>query len=52
MIKLISYKTLFIITTVLDLDIHQMNVKTAFLYNDINEKIYVEQSHELSNGID
>lgn len=36
------YKTIFAITAVLDLEIEQLDMKTAFLYNNINEKIYIE----------
>ena len=42
-IKLISYKLLFIIVVANDLKIEQIDVKMAFLYGDINTKIYVEQ---------
>ena len=38
-----SYKLLFAIAAANDLEIEQMDVKTAFLYGDINAKIYVEQ---------
>ena len=41
--KPISYKLLFAIAAVYDLKIEQMDVKTAFLYGDINTKIYIEQ---------
>jgi hypothetical protein len=42
-VKPISYKLLFTITAVNDLKIKQMDIKTAFLYSDINTKIYIEQ---------
>ena len=38
-----SYKLLFAIAAAHDLKIKQIDVKTAFLYGDINTKIYVEQ---------
>ena len=38
-----SYKLLFIIAAVNDLKIEQMDIKTAFLYGDIDTKIYIEQ---------
>ena len=38
-----SYKLLFIIAVVNDLKIKQMDIKTAFLYSNINTKIYIEQ---------
>lgn len=47
-----SYKALFAIAAALDLEIHQMDVKTAFLYSDIDEEVYVEQPEGLDNGTD
>lgn len=41
-IKPISYKALFAIAAALGLKIEQIDVKTAFLYSDINHEIYVE----------
>ena len=41
-IKLISYKALFIIAIAKNLKIKQMNVKIIFLYKDINEKVYIK----------
>ena len=38
-----SYKLLFIIVAVNDFKIEQIDVKTAFLYSNINTKIYIEQ---------
>ena len=38
-----SYKLLFIITAVNNLEIKQIDIKTAFFYSDINTKIYIEQ---------
>jgi hypothetical protein len=38
-----SYKLLFAITVVNNLKIKQIDVKTAFLYSNINTKIYIEQ---------
>jgi hypothetical protein len=43
MVKLISYKLLFTLTVVYDLEIEQINVKTAFLYDEINADIYIKQ---------
>lgn len=42
-VKPMSYKALFAIAASLDLEIEQMDVKTAFLYGEINEDIYIEQ---------
>jgi hypothetical protein len=43
MIKSMSYKTMYVIIVVNDWEIEQMNVKIAFLYDKIHEKIYVTQ---------
>lgn len=40
--KSISYKAIFAIVVTLDLKIERLDIKTAFLYDNINEKIYVE----------
>jgi hypothetical protein len=42
-VKPISYKALFAIAAALDLEIKQINVKTAFLYSLIKETIFVKQ---------
>lgn len=42
-VKPMSYKALFAIAAARDHEIHQMDVKTAFLYGDVEEEIYVEQ---------
>ena len=41
-VKLMSYKTIFAIAAANDWDVEQMNVKTAFFYGNVNEKIYVK----------
>ena len=38
-----TIRTLFAIAAGLGLRVHHMDVKTAFLYGDLNEEIYVEQ---------
>ena len=45
MVKFISYKVIFVIAAVNDWDVEQMNVKTVFLYNYVDEEIYVKVSH-------
>lgn len=40
--KLISYKALFALAAALDMEIKQMDIKTAFLYGKVDEDIYVE----------
>ena len=49
-VKPMSYKAMFAIAAALDLEIHQIDVKTAFLYRDIDEEIYVEQLTGLEDG--
>ncbi|KAJ5283470.1 hypothetical protein N7505_001450 [Penicillium chrysogenum] len=49
-VKPMSYKALFAIGAALDLEIEQMDVKTAFLYGDIDHEIYVEQPHHMTDG--
>jgi hypothetical protein len=48
-VKPMSYKALFAIGAALDLEIEQMDVKTAFLYGDIDHEIYVEQPHHMTD---
>lgn len=43
-VKPMSYKALFAIAASLDLEIEQMDVKTAFLYGLLDEDVYVEQA--------
>jgi hypothetical protein len=38
-----SYKLLFALTAAYDLEIEQIDVKTAFLYGEIDADIYIEQ---------
>jgi len=49
-VKPMSYKALFAIAAALDLEIEQMDVKTAFLYGEIDHEIYVEQPHHITDG--
>ncbi len=42
-VKPMSYKALFAIASALDLEIEQLDVRTAFLYGAIDEEIFVEQ---------
>lgn len=44
-----SYKALFAIAAALNLEIEQMDVKTAFLYGAVQEDIFVEQPHGLND---
>lgn len=49
-VKPMSYKALFAIAAALDYEIEQMDVKTAFLYGDVEEEIYVEQPTGYEEG--
>ena len=49
-VKPMSYKAIFAIAAALDLELEQMDVKTAFLYGDIEEEVYVEQPPEFEDG--
>lgn len=42
-VKPMSYKALFAIASALNYEIEQMDVKTAFLYGNVNDEVYVEQ---------
>ena len=46
-----SYKTLFIISALHNLNVQQMNIVTAFLLNFLNETIYVKQSYYFIKGL-
>jgi hypothetical protein len=48
-VKPMSYKALFALAAAHDLELEQMDVKTAFLYGDIEEEIYVEQPPEVGD---
>jgi hypothetical protein len=45
-----SYKALFAIAASLDLEIEQMNVKTASLYGTLEEEIFVQQPEGFHDG--
>ena len=49
-VKPMSYKALFAIAAALDYEIEQMDVKTAFLYGNVEEEIYVEQPTGYEEG--
>ena len=44
-IKLQTYKTLFVLAAHYDLKVNQMNITTAFLYGFIDQVVYIELSH-------
>ena len=41
--RISSIRMLIVIAAILNLEIHQMDVKTAFLNSDLDEEIYMEQ---------
>ena len=45
-----SYKALFAITAAYDLEIEQIDVKTAFLYGNVLKKIYIYQPKGFDDG--
>jgi hypothetical protein len=49
-VKPMSYKALLAIAAALDLEVEQMDVKTAFLYGAVQEEIFMEQPHGLSDN--
>ncbi|RYC78842.1 hypothetical protein BFJ63_vAg18284, partial [Fusarium oxysporum f. sp. narcissi] len=49
-VKPMSYKMIFAIAAALDLELEQMDVKTAFLYGLVNEEIYVQQPEGFDDG--
>ncbi|KAG7004123.1 Retrovirus-related Pol polyprotein from transposon TNT [Fusarium oxysporum f. sp. conglutinans] len=49
-VKPMSYKMIFAIAAALDLELEQMDVKTAFLYGLVTEEIYVQQSEGFDDG--
>ncbi|OBS17106.1 hypothetical protein FPOA_12383 [Fusarium poae] len=51
-VKPMSYKAIFAIAAALDLEVEQMDVKTAFLYGDIDEDIYISQPEGFQDGTD
>ncbi|CCE29311.1 uncharacterized protein CPUR_03004 [Claviceps purpurea 20.1] len=51
-VKPMSYKALFAIAAALNLELHQMDVKTAFLYGLIDDLVYVEQPEGFNDGTD
>ena len=40
-IKFMSYKIIFVIIIIFDLKLNQMNIKIAFLYNNVKKIIYI-----------
>ena len=50
MIKFISYKTIFALTATLNWDVKQINVKIVFLYDNVQETIYVRQFDDFNKN--
>jgi hypothetical protein len=42
-VKFVSIRCVFALTTIEDMEIHQMDIKTAFLNADLEEDMYMEQ---------
>ncbi len=49
-VKPLSFKAIFEIAAALDLEIEQLDIKTTFLYGNIDEEIYVEQPKGEDDG--
>ena len=49
-VKLMSYKAIFALTAVLNWDVKQINVKIVFLYDNVQETIYVRQLDDFSKN--
>jgi hypothetical protein len=49
-VKSVSYKSLMTISTIRELQIRHMNVVTAFLYELLDEDVYVIQPHMFEFG--
>ncbi len=47
-----SYKILLVLTAHYNLEVHQMNVKSVFLYEDLHEKIYLNLSDDFQDQKD
>ena len=41
-VKIVSIQIVLALVALLDLELHQLDVKTAFLYGDLDEEIYME----------
>lgn len=50
-VKLMIFRVLFIIVVFYDLDINQIDIKTAFLYGLINQLIYVKLSKKMKTEV-
>ena len=50
MIKLINYKTIFVLIATLNWNVKQINVKIVFLYDNVQETIYVRQLDDFSKN--
>jgi hypothetical protein len=44
------YKEIFAIAAARDLELEQMDIKTAFLYGNLDEEVYIEQPPEFDDG--
>ena len=46
------YKILHTLAAHYNLEVHQMNIKSVFLYEDLNEKIYLNLPDSFQDGSD
>jgi hypothetical protein len=44
MVRIISIRVLFVLASIYKLYVHQINVKTTFLNEDLKEKMYMKQT--------
>ena len=51
-VKPMSYKAIFAMSYANNWEIHQMDVKTAFLYGLIEDEVYVNQPYGFNDGTD
>jgi len=49
-VKLMTYKVLFVMTAYYDLKLKQMNVKTVFLNEKLEEVVFVKQPTDYKKG--
>ena len=45
-----SYKTIFVLTATSNWDVKQMNVKIVFLYDNVQETIYMRQFDDFNKN--
>jgi hypothetical protein len=48
--KFATFRTLTAVVAACDLELHQLDIKTAFLYGDLEEDVYIEQPQGYKEG--